>query len=190
VKEKPVKKMTATLVAFFVALSLPLAATPERYRMISDDLLGFQDGKCVVIQTVYDNQGRYDGGISEQYYLEKAVSMNSVEVTKQIKISPERPLAGILAECLKPSFVAALPVDSDDGYLSFEIKDQAYLKSGYGYLNLSKYVQEELAGCRFIRVVDRYQNGPTFYFLIEMSRVDRSEYYRKVVAIPDEHYGP
>ena len=150
------KQKHILFVLFFISLTQIVHSTPERLRIITDHLLGFQDSRCVILQTIYDNLGSYYESVSEQYYVEKSISMNEVRIFNYEKVTKENTLSDILRKHLKPSFVPAVPLTSDDTYITFEIKDERYLMADSRRLDLTYYIQKSLQPCRVIRVIDRF----------------------------------
>jgi hypothetical protein len=174
------------LYAFFLLSTIE--ATPDRYRVIVDNLIGFHAGNCVVYQVIYDNLGSHYENLVEQLLLEKRIENGETRIMKKIVITKEKDLAKLLSDTFGSQYEPAFPLIDEIHDKTIKVTDGRYFFNGERQIDLSFYVPKELAQCPVLRVVDLYRHDETMFLVVDMRNAVGSEFYRKVIEIPLELY--
>jgi hypothetical protein len=174
------------------------SATPDRSIWVIDELVGFRSGSYVIRQYVMDNEGSHYSSHLEAYVVEKAITTNQVISIDRIafmQYSSDKPrvgrsedgLEGLLKQ--KPYLFHdmdyAMPIGTlDSGKDSLYLKDSTieYMSEGKGTaIDLWKWIPQSLRGNVIKRIVQTYEHGDYYFFLIEMVGND---FYQKIIPIP------
>jgi hypothetical protein len=159
-------------------------ATPDRERLIIDNLIGLNGNNIIIHQLIFDNLGSHYNYIEEEYIIEKFMENGNTTIIKQIKLSKQDNIQNILINEYNGKITYIYP-DIDFYYhkIQSNLKDN-YLNTGddfLGKINLREYIPKELVNCEIIRMVDIYFSGEYTYLTIDLR--ENINTYRKIIMI-------
>jgi hypothetical protein len=180
-----------TLLAALLCLAAWLSATPDRYRLIVDNLIGYHGENLVVLQSVYDNNNSHYDHTVERYLVEKRIARGETTVLLHRKLDPKQPAAAVIELLYAGACESAFPeiYMQSPGY---ELTGKTSIRGTQGDFDLGPFIPKELRDVELTRVVDcfcRYDRHEVV-LMVDLVNESWTECYRKLIVVPEEVWSP
>ncbi|GHV86483.1 hypothetical protein AGMMS50230_20910 [Spirochaetia bacterium] len=173
------------VVGFLFLFVSIIQATPDRYRYVIDNLIGLNGKNIIVHQLVWDNLQTYDGGIFEEYLIEKYMENGNTVIIKNIKITEQNKIENMLLKEYNGDINRIFPdMDYHYDYIK-SIIDNGYIESGKEIVSrfyLKDHIPRELKNCEITRIVDMYFINEYIYLTLDL-KDNTINFYRKIIMI-------